>query len=136
MNAPAQANRLRVALKLEVDALTVNQMPPGPRPKPFMLALEVEWPYRSIWQGLCPTALLFDFWVEHKGHCLWRWSQGQIFAQVETPVKIPGGNPVSFPGTWMVDPAVIQEEGLYTVHGIFIASRQEVRQPLRISLVH
>lgn len=135
MNAPASGPGLKLALKLEAEALTVNIMPPEPRPKPFKLALEVTWPWRSIWQGVCPTALTADFWVDYQGKTIWRWSQGQTFAQVETPVEIPGAAPVSFPVIWMVDPQVVYHEGIYTVHAVFVASQQVVGCPLRILVV-
>ncbi len=54
---------LRVDLKLETPEIRLNKMPPSPHLKPFMLTLEVEWPYRNIWKGTCPTSQLYDFSV-------------------------------------------------------------------------
>jgi hypothetical protein len=127
---------LKIDLKLETQELWLNKMPPSPAAKPFPFALEVEWPYRSIWQGLCPTSQLYDFFVEHDGQLVWRWSQDRFFLQVLTPVFIPGGSPIAFPETWIVEPEKIEHEGTYSLRGIFIASRQEVMKEFQIKFAH
>ena len=85
-------HRLKVDLEPEAEEIWLNKMPPSPSPKPFDLTLEVEWPYRSIWKGICPTSQIYDFFVEFDGECIWQWSSGKSFLQALTPVAIPGGS--------------------------------------------
>ena len=128
--------RLKVDLEPEAEEIWLNMMPPSPSPKPFDLTLEVEWPYRSIWKGICPTSQIYDFFVEFDGECIWQWSSGKSFLQALTPVAIPGGSPHSFTETWIIRPDIIQSEGIYTVRGLFIASGQEVRKQVEIKFAH
>ncbi|RCV64089.1 Intracellular proteinase inhibitor [Methanophagales archaeon] len=129
--------RLVVDLKLGTDILWVNKMPPGPQPsQPMDLTLMVKWPYRSIWEGLCPSTQMYDFFIEHEGKTIWTWSQGKVFAQVITPVHIPGGDFHEFPEVWKVNPEDIVSEGTYTARAIFIASGQEVSKDFEVKMAH
>ena len=129
----AEEKRLEVGLKLGTDILWVNKMPPAPQPSQCMdLTLLVKWPYRSIWEGLCPTTQIYDFSIEHEDKTIWRWSEGRIFAQVITPVHIPGGDYHEFPEVWKIDPDDIESEGTYTARALFIASGQEVSKDFEI----
>ncbi len=127
---------LRVNLKLETAEIWINKMPPSPSPKPFKITLEVEWPYRSVWKGICPTSQLYDFFVEFEGQRIWQWSHGRFFSQVLTPVSIPGGSTHAFPETWIIEQDTIQSEGLYTIRGLFIASGQEIEKHVQIRFAH
>lgn len=127
-----EEERLNVDLKLETEDLWLNTQPPSPPTRPFKVTLEVQWPHRSIWWGLCPTSQLYDFFVEFEGRPIWRWSKDKLFAQMQTPVRIEGGSPYTFSETWIIDPATIKSEGIYSVRGIFIASGQEVEKTVRI----
>ena len=130
---PSEEKRLEVGLKLGTDILWVNKMPPAPQPSQCMdLTLLVKWPYRSIWEGLCPTTQIYDFSIEHKGKTIWRWSEGRIFAQVITPVRIPGGDYHEFPEVWKINSDDIESEGTYTARALFIASGQEVTKDFEI----
>jgi len=124
---------LKVALKLETNELCINKMPPSPPPRPFKMTLEVEWPYRSVWKGICPTSQVYDFFVEFDGKLIWQWSKGKFFLQALTPIAIPGGNPHAFSETWIIEPDILPAEGAYTVRGLFIASGQEDEQKLDIT---
>ena len=134
--AGEKEQRLKVDLKLETEELWLNKMPPSPPPRPFKIALEVEWPNRSVWKGICPTSQIYDFFVEFEGQRIWQWSQGKFFLQALTPVAIPGGSPHTFSETWIIEPEKIQSEGLYTVCGLFIASGQETEKQLQIRFAH
>lgn len=131
--ALAAANQLKLELKLEHDPLWVDKQP-GPRrpPQGTAFTLRVKWPYRSIWQGQCPTSQIFDFCVEYNGKPIWTWSEGRVFAQVVTPVTIPGGNWHEFSGAWKINPKTIKAEGAYTAKAVFIASGQEVKKSFKI----
>jgi len=124
---------LKVELKLEHDPLWVDKQP-GPKrlAQCTSFTLRVKWPYRSIWQGQCPTTQLFDFSVEHKGKPIWTWSAGQLFVLVQTPVQIPGGGWHEFSGTWKIDRETIPAEGVYQAKAVFIASGQEVAKDFKI----
>ncbi len=140
-NSPPQLAReqelcLRVDLKLETPEIRLNKMPSSPHLKPFMLTLEVEWPYRNIWKGTCPTSQLYDFSVEFEGWRIWQWSHGKFFSQVQTGVVIPGGSPNTFPEMWIIRKRTIQCEGLYTIRGLFIASGQEIEKHVQIRIAH
>ncbi len=134
--AGEQGPCLRVDLKLETEELWLNKMPPSPPPRPFKVTLEVEWLYRSVWKGICPTSQVYDFFVEFEGQRIWQWSQDKFFLQALTPIAIPGGSPHTFSETWIIEPDTIQSEGLYSVRGLFIASCQEVGKEVRIRFAH
>lgn len=129
----AEEHKLKLELKSNPDVLWVNKMPPGPNPPQYLeLAMSVEWPYRSIWTGQCPTSQIYDFWIELDGQPVWRWSEGKMFASVITPVRIPGGSPHEFCEVWKVDPAAIEAECIYTAYCLFIASGQEAKAEFEI----
>lgn len=124
---------LEIDLKLGNDVLWVNKMPPAPQAPQYMdLTLLVKWPYRSIWEGCCPTSQIYDFTIEHKDKIVWRWSEGKMFAQVLTPVYIPGGDFHEFPEVWKFNPNDIEFEGIYTARALFIASGQEVSKDFEV----
>ena len=131
-------NMLEVELRMETDILWVSKMPGGSQPAQCMgLTLLVRWPYRSIWRGLCPTTQLYDFWIEFNGKTIWRWSDGKMFAQVITPVSIPGGSDFhEFPEVWKINPDDIVSEGIYVARALFIASGQEVTKEFEIKFAH
>ncbi len=133
----ADEHRLEVTLETQPDVIWVNKMPPGPNPPQFLeLTMSVKWPYRSIWEGQCPTTQLYDFWIELDGKPVWRWSDGKMFAQMITPVKIPGGSPFKFTEVWKIDPAAITTEGVYTAYCLFIASGQEAKAEFELKFAH
>ncbi len=131
--ALAAAKSLKVDLKLEHNVLWVDKSP-GPKrpPQCTSLTLRVKWPYRSIWEGICPTTRIFDFSVEYKGKTIWTWSDDKLFAMVITPVTIPGGNWHEFKGIWRIAPEAIPSEGTYTARGVFVATGQEVSKDFKI----
>lgn len=96
------------------------------------LVLSVEWPYRSIWTGQCPTSQLYDFFIERNGEIVTWWSRNLSFPQVITTVRIPGGSPKPFPVQWVFSAIDIQHEGPYTMRAKFIASGQEVTKNFNI----
>lgn len=127
---------LVVELTVEDREVWVNKMPPSPPPTPLKISLDVTWPYRSVWKGLCPSSQLYDFFVEKDGEPVWQWGRDRIFSTVLTPVMIPGGSPNTYTETWLIDPRIIQAEGTYTVRGLFIASGQEAEQEIEIRFAH
>ncbi|MBN1518391.1 hypothetical protein JXA32_17650 [Candidatus Sumerlaeota bacterium] len=128
---------LIVTLKPEAEKLTLNKMPSvSVSSTPFNIALEVQWPFRSIWRGICPTSQIYDFFVEFDGKIVWQWSRDKVFSQVLKPVSISGGAPHVFAETWHVDPETITSEGVYTIRGLFIASNQEDEKQIEIVFVH
>jgi hypothetical protein len=132
-----EEKRLVVDLKLGADILWVNKMPPRPQPSQGMdLTLLVKWPYRSIWEGHCPSTQIYDFFIEHEGKTIWTWSQGKAFAQVITPVYIPGNDFHEFSEVWKINPDDLESEGTYTARAIFIASGQEVSKDFEVKEVH
>jgi hypothetical protein len=137
--APTTAEReetLRVALRLNPEEIRIDKMPPAPLVPALEITLEVEWPYRSIWRGICPTTQIYDFFVEFEGKTKWQWSQGKFFAPALTPVAIPGGSPHAFTETWIIKPDTVKGEGLYTVRGLFIASGQVAERQIQIRITH
>lgn len=136
----AEENKLQIALKTGTDILWVNKMPGGSQPAQAQcmdLTLLVQWPCRSIWRGQCPTAKIYDFWIEYNGKHIWRWSDGKVFAEVITPVSIPGGSEFhEFAEIWKINPDDIVSEGIYTARALFVASRQEVTKDFEIKFAH
>jgi hypothetical protein len=130
-------HKLQVALELEDDTVWIDKMPGSPAAEQSMnLTLSVTWPYRSIWEGQCQTSQLHDFWVEHEGETVWRWSEGQIFLDVITPVRIPGGSPHKFTEVWPINAATIPGEGIYTAKAIHMASGITVSETFKIKFAH
>ena len=126
--------KLNVDLRLGVDVLWVNKMPPtqSPEQQSMDLTLLVQWPHRSIWRGISPTSQIYDFSIEREEKTIWQWSRGRMFLMVVTPVVIPGGDPVEFPEVWRFDPNQIESEGTYTARATFIASGQEVSKDFEV----
>lgn len=120
----AEPHKLELSLKLEQEVLTVDKMPPQPKPQSMEFTFLVKWPYRSIWHGLCPTSQIYDFFIEKDGEIVWQWSKGRMFAMVVTPVNVPGGAPVEYPIRWNFSSDEIQSEGDYLLRAVFIASGQ------------
>jgi len=135
---PAEVEEKKLKLELKVpEVLWVNKMPgPGPEKQYMPLTLIVEWPYRSIWHGTCPTSQIYDFMIEKDGKTIWKWSDGRVFLQVITPVIIPGGRPIEYPVVWEFSPDEIKEEGTYTAKSLFIASNQTVEKEFEIKFAH
>lgn len=98
------------------------------------VGLIVFWPFRSNWTGTCPTAQLYDFFLEFNGECIWQWSHGKQFIQQETPVEIPGGSPHIYSEVFVINPADIEVEGKYVIRGLFIASGQEVKTTVEVKI--
>lgn len=131
------AHQLALELKVEPDFVWVDMLPPGPPARQqIQLTLLVQWPYRSIWEGECPTTQLYDFTVEFEGKLLWRWSDKQVFDAVTTPVKIPGGAPVAYPVIWECDPAELSAEGCYLARATYIASGQTVCREFEVKFAY
>lgn len=128
----ADPHKLEVSLKLEPEVLWVDKMPPQPKPQAMNLTLLVRWPYRSIWHGMCPTAQLYDFFIEKDGKIIWQWSQAMRFATVLTPVNIPGGDPVEYSVRWSFSSEEIKAEGDYMARAVFIASGQEATKAFQV----
>lgn len=133
----AAIKRLIINVKPEKKILYVNQtLPQDPQKiQSFKFSLLVKWPFRSIWHGLCPTSHKYDFWVWHGGKCLWHWAEGRVFAPVNTPVVISGGDFIEFPEVWTFSPYDIKSEGTYLVVGLYIASGQIATAPFEVKLV-
>ena len=132
-------NMLEVELSTGgTDILWVNKMPGGSQTSQCMdLILLVRWPFRSIWKGQCPTTQLYDFWIEFNGKAIWRWSDGKMFAEVITPISIPGGSDFhEFTEVWKINPAEIVSEDIYTARALFMASGQEVTKEFEIRFAH
>ncbi len=131
-------SKLEIVLKTGTDILWINKMPGEAKPSECMdLAMLVQWPFRSIWRGQCPTTQIYDFWVEYSGIPMWRWSDGKVFAEVITPVSIPGGSEFhEFVEIWKINPDDIVSEGIYTARALFVASRQEVTKDFEIRFAH
>lgn len=130
-------NQLEVIVTPGSDVLWIDKMPPGSQRQQCMtLTLRVKWPYRSIWEGLCPTTQLYDFSIELKDKTIWRWSEGRVFAQVLTPVNIPGADWIDYTEVWVCNPDAIQDEGTYTVRSLFMASGQDVTENFEIKFAH
>jgi hypothetical protein len=127
-----ETHRLEVSLKLEDEVLWVNKMPPQPKPQGMNLTLLVKWPYRSIWQGTCPTSQIYDFFIEKDEKIVWQWSKGRMFSMIVIPVNIPGGDPVEYSVRWSFSSDEIQAEGDYLVRAVFIASRQEATKGFQV----
>ena len=131
------ANRLVVSLGTESDTLWIYKTAgPGKHHQRFGLTLSVQWPYRSIWKGQCPTSQLYEFRIRTRDHEVWRWSTGHVFAQMVTPVAIPGGGPVLYSVFWDVDPSQIQAPGEYIAEASFLASGQAIQAHFKVGFAH
>lgn len=128
----AEPHKLEVSLKLEHEILWVDKEPPQPKPQGMNLTLLVQWPYRSIWQGMCGTSQIYDFFIEKNGKIIWQWSKSQMFIMVMIPVNIPGGDPVEFSVRWSFSSAEILAEGDYLARAVFVASRQEATKAFQV----
>jgi hypothetical protein len=117
---------------LWIDKQPSHNGPPAPL-RTLNITLHVEWPYRSIWHGQCPTSQLYDFFLEDpQGKVIWQWSKSMMFMQKITAVNIWGGPPVEFPVTWYYFGDAIEKMGTYAVRSQFIAADQEVSKQFEI----
>jgi intracellular proteinase inhibitor BsuPI len=92
----AQKDFLKYKLTATPAKVVVNRMPPIPATKyTESFAFAVSNPTRTDFTGQAPTSQLYDVIVSRvvggKREEVWRWSAGQVFAQVLTPVKIEAG---------------------------------------------
>lgn len=137
INDPETQNKLEIRVKPDTDILWVDKMPGLKIPQSVALTLLAKWPFRSIWEGICPTAQTFDFSIERKGETLWQWSKGKIFAQVQTPVSVPGAEYVKIATeSWYFYPDEIKSEGIYTARAKFIATGQEAIATFEIKFAY
>lgn len=133
---PEGSQRLLVGLKLEQDTFwLVKPVENEASDQVMKLTLSVLWPYRSIWKGECPSAQLYDFWVEYEGKTIWRWSDEQVFPEVVTPVEIAGGSEHEFSEIWRIDPALITHEGVCTAKVLHIASGKQATTDFKIQFM-
>ncbi len=134
----AMADRTELSLKVSDAPLWVNKMPPlNLREEQDQgLTMRVAWAGPGAWQGRAPTAQLHDFTVEHEGRVLWRWSDGRMFAQVVTPVRIEAGKALEFTGAWRFHPSEIEAEGTYAARGVFVPTGQEVTRDFEVQFAH
>lgn len=123
---------LELALLTESDTLVIDGLA---EQQFFNMTLQVNFPYRCIWKGTCPSSQLYEFIVQKGDDEIWRWSDGKVFTTAITPVSIPGGSPHTFKETWQIDPKVFTEEGIYTIRAIFIASGQEVEKEINVEII-
>ena len=133
--------QLGLELGLEEDTLWINKMP-GPPPKypprmkSFAMKLSVQWPFRSIWRGECPSSQVFDFGIENPdGKTIWQWGNCMMFRTETTQVQIPGGSPKAVKVPWFYFEDSIMQEGLYVAKAEFIASGQVIRKPFWVEVV-
>jgi hypothetical protein len=120
------------------EVLSISKKPVSPTapPQQLLISLLVEWPWRSIWKGQCPTTQLYDCFIKDpQGKVIWQWSKGMMFAQYVTDVKIEGGAPKEFQMTWNYSGEAIQEEGTYTIQAIFIATGQKISKTFKIKFL-
>lgn len=139
---PEKKPRVWLTLGLENNTLWINRMPgPGayrfpPDLRRMSLALEVQWPFRSIWQGECPTSQVFDFWIEDPdGRELWQWGEGILFETKLTTVEVPGGGPLAAKVEWFFYERSILEPGRYRARAVFLPTGQEVGQSFEVKFV-
>lgn len=129
--------QLVVKLKLSTDILHIMKKSPKTRPSQCLgLKLMVKWPYRSIWEGHCPTSQLYEFTIEYLDKIIWRWSENKFFTQALTPVRIPGGRFHEFEENWVIKPDDAMSEGSYTARTLFIASGQEALEKFQIKFLN
>jgi len=89
---------LEYSLKAKPGDLTVDRMPPtDPHAKSYQEEFDfvVKNPTRTDFKGTAPTSQKFDVEVFFVGidheTSVWKWSSGQKFSQIVTPVSIPAG---------------------------------------------
>ena len=133
---------LDIKLDLTDNTLWINKMP-GPAPdfpptmKEVQVGFAVQWPYRSIWEGECPSTQLYDIWIEDPcNRMVWKWSRSLRFLDEVTPVELPGGSPKIVSVPWHYFDDAITQEGTYVVAAKFIASGQIVRKAFSVQFAH
>lgn len=131
INEPENLLEIDLVLGLKKDVLWVDKMPvPGhfpPELKYLDMSLSVQWPFRSIWHGECPTSKFYDFCIEDaQGRILWQWSRNMIFKNEPEKINIPGGAPNLFKVKWPYFENIFEKEETYTVRARFIATGQKV----------
>lgn len=128
---------LKYSLIGKPNPLWINKMPPSPQEPPTLdIAFEVTWPNRSVWEGTCPTTQQLDFFIIRRDFENLTWSEGLVFAQVETPIFIPGPSSIVYKINWVLDPARFTDEGAYILEATFIATGHKETQNLEIKFAH
>lgn len=131
-------DELELNLTVGDDPLWVNKMPPLNlrKEQEQRLTLRVAWAGPGAWEGQAPTAQLHDFTIERGGALLWRWSEGRVFAQVVTPVRIEAGKALEFSGAWRFHPSEIESEGTYTARAVFVPTGQETTRDFEVRFAY
>lgn len=136
--------KLRVWLTsgLENNTLWVNRMPDPavsrfpPEMRSISLSLHVQWPYRSIWRGECPTSQAFDLWIEDPdGRELWQWGESMLFETRPTMIEVPGGSPFAAKVEWFFYDRSFLEPGRYKARTVFLPTGQEAELYFEVRFV-
>lgn len=133
----SSAKPLTLALKLDLkdDTLWIDREPglPSafpPRLRRLDLTFEILWPYRSEWQGSCPTSQFMELTIEDpQGQKIWSWSSEMLFVREPIEIKILGGSPKSTTVHWHYFESAISTAGMYVATATFLASGQILRRP-------
>jgi hypothetical protein len=141
----SEQDKLKFALKIEGQGyneaeglLSIILKPsntfsaPSPLRK-LNIILTVEWPFRSIWHGECPTSQLYDFYItDLEEKTIWQWSKSMIFTQNKTSVNIPGGSPIEFPVSWYYQGEALEKMKTLNFKAIFSSTGNVINKAIKI----
>ena len=126
---PTPAGRLLVGLSAEdADGRRQATFRKG---APVVLVLIVQNRGKAPARFSLPNAQLYDFWIEHEGREVWRWSAGRVFATVVTEVEIPIGETRVFRETWPQTDAAGRQVavGSYAARGALLTGGAPLSTP-------
>ncbi|MGD8455258.1 MAG: hypothetical protein PVF83_02650 [Anaerolineales bacterium] len=124
-------------LTVEPDPLVINKMPPSPEKPVLHIEFEIQWPFRSVWKGECPTSQTVEFEISRRGFDSLTWSQemGLMFLEVVTPIYIPGPSSNITRVEWELDPDKFDDSGAYLLTATFLATGHMETQNFEIEIV-
>jgi len=126
---PSVEDSLKIKLITIPDQINLDQITSSNKSE-INFTISVEWPFRSIWRGLCPTTQIYDFFIIEENNIIAKWSDGKAFNKCLTPVVIPGGNPRLYKEKVSVDTSKITNSQKIIARAVFIASNQEIEKSI------
>ncbi|MCC6143503.1 MAG: hypothetical protein IT368_06825 [Candidatus Hydrogenedentes bacterium] len=99
-------------------------------PRQLAITLTVTWDGEVPWEGTAPTSRIYDLTIMDGGDEIWRWSDGQAFAQAITPISVPARGALSYTEVWTA-PADLPP-GTYTVTGYFVPAQAQASAQIHL----
>jgi hypothetical protein len=127
LNGQEKSDLLKYRITAAPGNLQMDRMPGPNPPRSYQetFTFEVTNPTRTDYNGVAPSCQTFDVEVvaaDAPSQPVWKWSKGQEFCQLVTPVGIPAGKSWRKTVTWKFTTADVKD-GKYQATGVFVPTK-------------